>query len=143
VYVRSDPGVPAAALERSLRSALGPGYEVTDPDQIVREGNQDVGEFVDLLTGLLLGFAALGVVVGAFIIFNTFTILVSQRTHELGFLRAMGASRRQVITSLIVEAGVFGALASAAGVLLGVVVAQLLISLVVSLGFRIPSGDVV
>ena len=93
VYVRSDPGVPSAALRRSLRAALGPDYEVADPDQIVRSGNQDVGEFVDLLTGLLLGFAALGVVVGAFIIFNTFTILVSQRTRELGLLRAMGARR--------------------------------------------------
>ena len=143
VYVRSDPGVPVAELRRSLRAGLGPAYEVMDPEQIVQSDNQDVGEFVNLLTGLLLGFAALGVVVGAFIIFNTFTILVTQRTHELGLLRAMGASRRQVITSVVVEAGVVGALASAAGVLLGIVVAQLLMSLVDSLGFSIPSGDAV
>ena len=143
VYVRSDPGVPVAELRRSLRAGLGPAYEVMDPEQIVQSDNQDVGEFVNLLTGLLLGFAALGVVVGAFIIFNTFTILVTQRTHELGLLRAMGASRRQVITSVVVEAGVVGALASAAGVLLGIVVARLLMSLVDSLGFRIPSGDAV
>jgi putative ABC transport system permease protein len=143
IYVRADPGVPAVELRRSLRSALGPGYEVVDPQQVVRSGNQDVGEFVNLLTGLLLGFAALGVVVGAFIIFNTFTILVTQRTHELGLLRAMGASRRQVIASVVVEAGVVGAIASALGVVLGVVVARLLMSLVDSLGFRIPSGEVV
>jgi putative ABC transport system permease protein len=143
VYVRGEPGVSVAELRRSLREGLGPGYEVEDPDQIVRSGNQDVGEFVDLLTGLLLGFAALGVVVGAFIIFNTFTILVAQRTHELGLLRAMGASRRQVITSVIVEAGVVGALASAAGVALGIVVARLQMSLVDSLGFRIPSAEIV
>src|SRR5215213_6768287 len=143
VYVRSDPGVSDAQLRRSLHAGLGPTYDVDDPEEIVRTGNQDVGEFVDLLTGLLLGFAALGVVVGAFIIFNTFTILVTQRTHELGLLRALGASRQQVITSVVVEAGVVGALASAAGVLLGVVVARLLMSLVDSLGFRIPSGEVV
>ena len=143
VYVRGEPGVSIAELRRSLRADLGPGYDVFDAEQIVRSDNQDVGEFVNLLTGLLLGFAALGVVVGAFIIFNTFTILVTQRTHELGLLRAMGASRRQVITSVVVEAGVVGALASAAGVLLGVVVARLLMSLVDSLGFRIPSGSVV
>src|SRR4029079_6380092 len=143
VYVRGDPGVPVAELRRSLRAELGPAYEVVDPEQIVQSDTQDVGGFVDLLTGLLLGFAALGVVVGAFIIFNTFTILVTQRTHELGLLRAMGASRRQVITSVVVEAGVVGALASAAGVVLGIVVAQLLMSLVDSLGFSIPSGDVV
>lgn len=143
VYVRGDPGVSGPQLRRSLRDGLDAGYEVVDPDQVVRSGNQDVGEFVDLLTGLLLGFAALGVVVGAFIIFNTFTILVAQRTHELGLLRAMGASPRQVVTSVVVEAGLVGALASAAGVLLGVVVARLLMVLVDSLGFRIPSGAVV
>jgi putative ABC transport system permease protein len=143
VYVRSEPGVAAGALRRALRAQLGPGYEVVDPEQIVQSDSQDVGEFVNLLTGLLLGFAALGVVVGAFIIFNTFTILVTQRTHELGLLRAMGASRRQVITSVVLEAGIVGALASAAGVLLGIVVARLLMSVVDSLGFSIPSGDVV
>jgi putative ABC transport system permease protein len=143
VYVRGDPGVPLPELRRSLRAGLGPAYDVLNPEQIVENDNQDVGEFVNLLTGLLLGFAALGVVVGAFIIFNTFTILVTQRTHELGLLRAMGASRPQVITSVVVEAAVVGALASAAGVLLGIVVAQLLMSLVDSLGFSIPSGDVV
>jgi putative ABC transport system permease protein len=143
VYVRGDPGVPAAELRRSLRAGLGSDYDVLNPEQIVQSDTQDVGEFVDLLTGLLLGFAALGVVVGAFIIFNTFTILVTQRTHELGLLRAMGASRRQVITSVVVEAAIVGALASAAGVLLGIVVARLLMSLVDSLGFSIPSGGVV
>jgi putative ABC transport system permease protein len=143
VYVRGDPGVSAAELRRSLRATLGPDYDVEDARALAATGDQDVGEFVDLLTGLLLGFAALGVVVGAFIIFNTFTILVTQRTHELGLLRAMGASRRQVIASVIVEAAVVGALASAAGLALGVLVARLLMSLVDSLGFRIPSGEIV
>jgi putative ABC transport system permease protein len=143
VYVRGDPGVSRAELRRSLDAELGPQYDVLDPQQVVQSDTEDVGEFVDLLTGLLLGFAALGVVVGAFIIFNTFTILVTQRTHELGLLRAMGASRRQVITSVVLEAGVVGALASAAGVLLGIGVARLLLSLVDSLGFSIPNVDVV
>jgi putative ABC transport system permease protein len=143
VYVRGEPGVPLGELRRSLRAGLGPTYDVLDPQQIVQDDTQDVGEFVNLLTGLLLGFAALGVVVGAFIIFNTFTILVTQRTHELGLLRAMGASRGQVITSVVVEAAVVGALASTAGVVLGILVARLLMSLVDSLGFSIPSGDVI
>jgi putative ABC transport system permease protein len=143
VYVRGEPGVPSTSARRSLRAALGAGYDVTDAAQLARTGDEDVGEFVDLLTGLLLGFAALGVVVGAFIIFNTFTILVTQRTRELGLLRAMGASRRQVISAVVTEAGVVGAVAAASGLLLGVVVARLLMSLVDSLGFRIPSGEVV
>jgi putative ABC transport system permease protein len=143
VYVRGEPGVSSARVRRSLRVALGPGFDVTDAAQLARTGDEDVGQFVDLLTGLLLGFAALGVVVGAFIIFNTFTILVTQRTRELGLLRAMGASRRQVISAVVVEAGVVGAVAAASGLVLGVVVARLLMSLVDSLGFRIPSGEVV
>ncbi len=143
IYVRADPGVSSETLRRSLRAGLGSGYDVTDAAQLARTGDQDVGEFVNLLTGLLLGFAALGVIVGAFIIFNTFTILVTQRTRELGLLRAMGASRRQVITAVVVEAGVVGALASAGGLVLGVLVARVLMSVVDSLGFRIPSGDIV
>ena len=89
-----DAGPPASSptiLRRSLRASLGPDFDVTDAAIVARTNNEDVGEFVDLLTGLLLGFAALGLVVGGFIIFNTFTILVTQRTRELGLLRAMGA----------------------------------------------------
>jgi len=139
VYVRGDPGVTSDALRRSLRASLGAGFDVTDAAQLARTGNRDVGDFVDLLTGLLLGFAALGVVVGGFIIFNTFTILVSQRTRELGLLRAMGASRRQVVGAVVIEAAVVGAVASAGGLVAGVGVARLLMSVVDSLGFRIPS----
>ncbi len=143
VYVAGTPGVDAATLRQSLRTSLGPDFEVTDAAIVARTNNQDVGEFVDLLTGLLLGFSALGLVVGGFIIFNTFTILVTQRTRELGLLRAMGASRQQVIGAVVLEAGVVGATASAAGLVVGVFVARLLMSLVDSLGFRIPSGEVV
>jgi putative ABC transport system permease protein len=126
VYVQGDPGVDAATLRRSLRESLGPDFDVTDAALVARTNNQDVGEFVDLLTGLLLGFSALGLVVGGFIIFNTFTILVTQRTRELGLLRAMGAARQQVIAAVVLEAAVVGATASAAGLAVGVVVARLL-----------------
>ena len=77
-------------------------------DQVAADTGEDITEFLDLLTGVLLGFAAIGLVVAAFIIFNTFTILVAQRTHELGLLRAMGASRRQIIVSVVLEAGFIG-----------------------------------
>ena len=92
---------------------------------------------------MLLGFAAIGLVVAAFIIFNTFTILVAQRTHELGLLRAMGASRRQIIVSVVIEAGVIGSVASVAGLALGVLLAGILFSVVGALGFDVPQGDLV
>ena len=143
VYVNGEPGVAPAELARALRASLGPSFKVDDAVAVARTNTEDVGEFVDLLTGLLLGFAALGLVVGGFIIFNTFTILVTQRTRELGLLRAMGAGRSQVIVAVVIEAAIVGALAAAGGFGLGLVVARLLMSLVDSLGFRIPTGDIV
>ena len=116
VYVRGTPGVEPDALRRSLRRVARSRLRRHRRRRSSRaRNNQDVGEFVDLLTGLLLGFAALGLVVGGFIIFNTFTILVTQRTRELGLLRAMGAARRQVIAAVVLEAAVVGAIASLGG----------------------------
>ncbi len=143
IYVNGGPGVARADLQAALRDELGDEFRVSTAAEVAQDNNEDVSEFLDLLTGLLLGFAALGLVVGAFIIFNTFTILVAQRTRELGLLRAMGAGRRQIIGSVVVEATVVGAVASVGGLLLGTVVARLLLSLVSSLGFEVPSGDLV
>ena len=111
--------------------------------QVAADTGEDITEFLDLLTGVLLGFAAIGLVVAAFIIFNTFTILVAQRTHELGLLRAMGASRRQIIVSVVIEASVIGGVASVAGLALGVLLAGILFSVVGALGFDAPQGALV
>jgi putative ABC transport system permease protein len=81
--------------------------------------------------------------VGAFIIFNTFTILVTQRTREFGLLRAMGATGSQVIVSVIVEAAVLGILASAAGLAVGFGLAGGLLALVEAFGRTVPSGPLV
>jgi putative ABC transport system permease protein len=143
VYVNRASGVERADLRAALRDELGRDFEVSTAAEVAQESNEDVSEFLDLLTGLLLGFAALGLVVGAFIIFNTFTILVAQRTRELGLLRAMGAGRRQIIGSVVIEATVVGAIASVGGLLLGTVVARVLLSLVGSLGFEVPTNDIV
>ena len=143
VYVTGVPGVPEAALRREVASALGSTFEVSTAAQVAADTGEDITEFLDLLTGVLLGFAAIGLVVAAFIIFNTFTILVAQRTHELGLLRAMGASRRQIIVSVVVEASVIGGVASLAGLALGVLLAGILFSVVSALGFDAPQGALV
>ena len=100
-------------------------------------------QFLGFFTDALLGFAAIGVVVGAFIIFNTFTILVAQRTRELGLLRAMGATGGQVVRSVVLEAFVVGAVASAIGLGVGILLGQGLLDLLRELGLDLPATSTV
>jgi putative ABC transport system permease protein len=143
ISVTAEPGVSERELRSRIRAAIGPTYDVQTGQTFAADRGDEVLDFLDLLTQLLLGFAAIGLVVGAFIIFNTFTILVAQRTQELGLLRAMGASDRQVIASVIVEATVVGAIAAVAGVVVGLGLAAGLLALVSALGRDIPDGNLV
>ncbi|HEU5302324.1 MAG TPA: FtsX-like permease family protein [Acidimicrobiia bacterium] len=143
INVTAEAGTDVRDLRERLAAELGGVYEISSGRQVADDRGEQVLDFLALLTQLLLGFAAIGLVVGAFIIFNTFTILVTQRTRELGLLRAMGASRRQVIGSVIGEAAVVGVVASVAGLAAGVGFASLLLELTGRLGFDVPEGDVV
>ena len=115
INVRIDKGADVRTVRRSLRAAIGPGYEVQVSQFVANETRKPIDEFLTALNQALLGFAGVGVLVGGFIIFNTFTILISQRTRELGLLRAMGASGTQVVGSVLIEAGIVGIVASAHG----------------------------
>ncbi|MER5684332.1 FtsX-like permease family protein [Streptomyces sp. NPDC002205] len=95
------------------------------------------------LNTMLLAFAAIALFVGIFLIANTFTMLVAQRTRELALLRAVGASRRQVKRSVLLEAAVVGALASVIGFLLGLGLATGLRSAMSLIGGKIPAGPLV
>ncbi|WP_326827534.1 ABC transporter permease [Streptomyces sp. NBC_01751] len=95
------------------------------------------------LNTMLLAFAAIALFVGIFLIANTFTMLVAQRTKELALLRAVGASRRQVKRSVLLEAAVVGALASVIGFLLGLGLATGLRSAMSLIGGKIPAGPLV
>jgi putative ABC transport system permease protein len=143
INVTARPGTDLAPLKTRLEVALGPTYEIDTPNQVAAQRGEVVLNFLDLLTQLLLGFALIGMVVAAFIISNTFTILVTQRTRELGLLRALGASRRQVIGSVVAEAAAIGVAASAIGVAVGYGLAALLLSLASRLGFAIPTQTLV
>ncbi|HUV10838.1 MAG TPA: FtsX-like permease family protein [Acidimicrobiia bacterium] len=143
INVSAEAGTNRRDLRARLGAELGGAYEVSTGQQVAEDRGEQVLDFLVLLTQLLLGFAGIGLVVGAFIIFNTFTILVAQRTRELGLLRAMGASRRQVIGSVIGEAAVVGSIASVAGLAVGVGFASLLLELTGALGFDVPEGSVV
>ncbi len=84
-------------------------------------------------------FAAIALFVGAFIIFNTFSIIVAQRSRELALLRALGASRRQVMTSVVSEALIVGIVASVIGILAGIGIAIGLKALLSAVGIDLPS----
>jgi len=143
INVVAAPGTDVVALRDRIAGAVGSNFDVQLADDAAADSGVAVRDLLRLLTALLLGFAAIGVVVAAFLVFNTFTIVVAQRTRELGLLRVIGASRGQMVSALLLEALVVGAVASVVGLVVGIVVASGLLALVQGFGFDIPEGGIV
>src|SRR5947207_76909 len=127
IYLRRDAGSAPGAVSRNVAAALGPSYEVVPASKWAEERAEPVRQGVGNLRMALVGFAAIGLVVGSFIIFNTFAILIAQRTRELGLLRALGANRAQVLWSVVLEAAIVGVVAAALGLAAGVGLAGVLL----------------
>jgi putative ABC transport system permease protein len=138
IYVKGSDGVTPNDLATRISTVLPDGYQAITSSTAADEQQDQVNQGLGFLrTGLLVfGFVAL--FVGAFIIFNTFNIVVTQRSRELALFRALGASRRQVMTSVLIEATLVGLVASIGGVLFGVVVAFVLKWIVAKLGLKLP-----
>ncbi len=143
IYVQRDRDVTTRDLQARIEAALGPDYDVLTRSQATLQVGKPVRQFLGFFTDALLGFAAIGVVVGAFIIFNTFTILVAQRTRELGLLRAMGATGGQVVRSVALEAFAVGVVASALGLLAGIALGAGLLELLRQVGLDLPATSTV
>jgi putative ABC transport system permease protein len=143
IAVAAAEGVTPGELVRELRAAL-PESEV-----IVRTGEQQASEdaesaeFTSFIRYFLLAFAGIALFVGAFVIFNTFSITVAQRMREFATLRTIGASRRQVLGSVILEALVIGFLASVIGLFAGLGLAIGIDKLFEALDFDLPQADTV
>ena len=137
------PGVSQEQLVTNLRRALPPGTEAVTGAAITKEAQNIVGQFLKYVDAFMLIFAVVALLVGAFMIFNTFSITVAQRTRENGLLRALGASRRQVLGSVLIEAVVVGVIASLIGLAAGVAVAIGLKALLGAVGLGIQTGGVV
>ena len=145
IYVKAQDGVSQDALKDRIRSAL------PQQDLIVQTGREDADEQAGILNDLigkiiryaLLAFAGVAILVGAFIIYNTFSITVAQRTREFAMLRTIGASRRQILGSVIGEAFIIGLIASAAGILLGLALAWGLGKLFAVVGFGLPATGLI
>lgn len=143
VAVVAADGVTQQQVDDNIAKVLPAGAEVLTGAQITAETQSDVKDGMSFFNTFLLSFALIALFVGAFIIFNTFSIIVAQRQKEMALLRALGASNRQVTRSVLVEATIVGVVSSAAGVAAGVGVAKLLKALLSAFGLDIPGGPVV
>jgi putative ABC transport system permease protein len=123
-WVTAVDGISQDELRDAVAATLPPGFEAVTGDVAADESSSDLMEAISFITTFLLIFAGVSLVVGSFLIVNTFSILVAQRSRELALLRALGASRRQVTGSVLFEAGVLGAVGSTLGLGLGVLLAM-------------------
>jgi putative ABC transport system permease protein len=139
VNMLAKPGVSSAALRDEVSRHVPTGYEAITGAQLAKENADQVNRNLSFFTTFLLIFALIALFVGSFIILNTFSILVAQRTRELALLRALGASRRQVLVSTLTEAAVVGLFAAAAGIVVGAGVAAGLQAIFKVVGFPLPS----
>ena len=139
IDVVADEGTSVPDLRTSIQAELPKGIEAVKSSDVADEQAKQLQEALGFFRTALLVFAFIALFVGAFIIFNTFSIIVAQRTRELALLRAIGASRGQVMTSVVVEAFVTGLLASALGLIAGIGIAIALKGLLSAFGIDLPS----
>ncbi|GGO96248.1 ABC transporter permease [Wenjunlia tyrosinilytica] len=144
IQVRAASGVSQREVADRIAPLLPKGSEVLTGQRATQENQDEVsGRFLGVFTTLLLVFAGIALLVATFSIHNTFAIVVAQRTRENALLRALGASRRQVVGSTLAEAVAVGLVSSLAGLLGGVGVALGLKALFPALGFGMPTGGMV
>ena len=141
ISVAAREGVSEDEVVSAIAPALPASAEVVSASAEAEEQADEVSEFTSIFRYFLLAFGAIALFVGAFVIFNTFSITVAQRTREFATLRTIGASRRQILGSVILESLVIGLLASLVGLGLGVVLAEGIEALFGSLGVELPSAD--
>ncbi|MFE2012844.1 ABC transporter permease [Streptomyces sp. NPDC059491] len=137
----AKPGVADEALKANIAAALGDGYKLQTAAETADAGREDVAGFLDVMKYAMLGFAGIAFLVGIFLIVNTFSMLVAQRTREIGLMRAIGSSRRQVNRSVLVEAVLLGVVGSVAGVAAGVGLAVGLMKLMSAVGMELSTRD--
>ncbi|MEV0319807.1 ABC transporter permease [Streptomyces sp. NPDC050658] len=143
ISVDAAPGVSDTELKRRIAAELGSGYDLKTAEEQADSAASELGGFLDVIKYVMLGFAGIAVLVGIFLIVNTFSMLIAQRTRELGLLRALGADRRQVRRSVLTEAVLLGAVGSTVGLAVGIGLAAGLIELMGLLGMNLKSTEMV
>ncbi|MCA6093624.1 ABC transporter permease [Streptomyces sp. SCA3-4] len=143
IDVKAAAGTSQAALKTSIEKILPKDAEATTAKELADEQSRAIAQSMDGMRTSLLVFAGISLFVGIFIIANTFTMLVAQRTKELALMRAVGASRRQVTRSVLIEAFVVGSVAGVAGLVAGIGIGAGLRSLISGTGATVPDGPLV
>ena len=136
-------GVSQAELRDRLAAALPRGIEVLTGTEFTEENQSAIRRALRFFNAFLVTFAVVALLVGSFLIHNTFSIIVAQRGRETALLRALGASRRQVLTAVLVEALTIGLIASLLGMAAGVAIAVGLKALLTAFGVDLPAGGIV
>ena len=146
IEVKAADGVSETELRNRIRAALrdeglSKDFESITGAELAQEQSDDLQQNLSFFNTFLLVFALIALFVGAFVIYNTFSITVAQRIRELGLLRALGASGRQVVGSVVLEAFVVGAFSSIVGIVLGVLIVTPLQGLLSAFGIDLPGGS--
>ncbi len=141
VDIKAAPGVSQETLQQRAQAVVGDGYTVRTGKQTSEAQAGSIQSFLSIFSTGLAVFGFLALFTGAFLIFNTFAMLIAQRTRELALYRSFGANRGQVLRSVLLEAILLGVVASAVGIVLGLGLAWILTRLLRSAGF--PGGTLV
>ena len=143
ISVAGKDGTTPAELIRAIEPILPADAQVKTGLEEAEEDQDEIGEITTFIRYFLLAFAGIALFVGSFVIFNTLSITVAQRTREFATLRTLGASRRQVLRSVLLEALVIGLFASLLGLALGIALAKGLDALFRAIGLGLPAADTV
>jgi putative ABC transport system permease protein len=143
IVVKATPNVSATQLRDRIAAVIPKNDEALTAASASANAAQQINSQLGILTDFFLGFAGIALFVGAFVIWNTFSIMIGQRTRELALTRALGAGRGQVFRSVLAEAGIVAAVASVIGVGLGLGMARGLAALLATFGFALPLSGLV
>ena len=138
IDVNARDGVTPTQLVAQIKPLLPPHAQALTVDEQIKKDQSEWASFAKIIRYALLTFAGIALFVGAFVIFNTLSITVAQRTREMATLRTIGASRRQILGGVLVEGVTIGTLASALGIGVGLLLAKGLSSLMGAIGIDVP-----
>ncbi len=143
IGVRADEGIDEADIAARIGEILPAGAEVITGSEATEEAQSAIADGLSFFNIFLTAFAVIAIFVSAFVIANTFSILIAQRTRELALFRALGAARGQILRSVILEAVVIGVVGSLLGVLFGAALSYALQALLRLAGLELPSEGLV